>query len=154
MGKVALTVDGYFSQFWRLTVKFQSFWRLTVIKVARLEFLGGYLPRLSINYVGYGKKVTTTVLYKDENLGGIPPKKIQSSHLRPRVWVTSFTSVAININCCVLEFTYRNFEIFSDTSKLYRLVMSRESVFQNMFFQLRDSSEAGSPWRSAEIERF
>ena len=74
-GVVVLTVDGYFSQFWRLTVKFQSFWRLTVIKVAPLEFLGGYLPRLSINYVGYGKKATTTVLYKDKNLGGIPPKK-------------------------------------------------------------------------------
>ena len=69
--------DGWrlFFPIWRLTVKFQSFWRLTVIKVARLEFLGGYLPRLSINYVGYGKKVTTTVLYKDENFGGIPPKK-------------------------------------------------------------------------------
>ena len=65
--------------------------------------------------------------------------------IRPRVSVTSFTSVAININCCVLEFTYRNFEIFLDRSKLYRLVMSRESVFDNMFFQLRDSSEAGSP---------
>ena len=34
-------------------------------------FLEGYLPSLSINYVGmskrYGKKVTTTLLYKDEN---------------------------------------------------------------------------------------
>ena len=35
-------------------------------------FLGGYLPSLSINYVAmskdnYGKKVTTTVLYKGEN---------------------------------------------------------------------------------------
>ena len=36
-------------------------------------FLSGYLPRLSINHVGMskdnnGKKVTTTVLYKDENI--------------------------------------------------------------------------------------
>ena len=34
-------------------------------------FLGGYLPSLSLNYVGMSKdmekKVTTTVLYKDEN---------------------------------------------------------------------------------------
>ena len=34
-------------------------------------FLGGYLPSLSINYVGVSKdmekKVITTVLYKDEN---------------------------------------------------------------------------------------
>ena len=33
-------------------------------------FLAGYLPRWSINYIGmskrYGKKVSTTVLYKDE----------------------------------------------------------------------------------------
>lgn len=41
-----------------------------------------------------------------------------------------------------MAFHVQNFEIFSDTSKLYRLVMSGESVFENMFFQLRDSSEA------------
>ena len=37
----------------------------------KMDFLGGYLPSLSINYVGMSKdiwkKATTTVLYKDEN---------------------------------------------------------------------------------------
>ena len=45
--------------------------RFAKVKVARLDFLGLYLPTLSINYVGISKdmekKVTTTVLYKDEN---------------------------------------------------------------------------------------
>ena len=42
-------------------------------KVARLDFFwgGGHLPSLSINYAAMGKdmekKVSTTVLYKDEN---------------------------------------------------------------------------------------
>ena len=42
-----------------------------LIKVARLDFLGGYLPSLSINYVAMSKdmekRFPKTVLYKDEN---------------------------------------------------------------------------------------
>ena len=42
--------------------------------MARLVFLGGYLPSLSINYVAINKdiekNITTSVLYKDENFLG------------------------------------------------------------------------------------
>ena len=48
-------------------------WSLITLKVAWLDFLGGYLPSLYINYVGMSKDmgkrlyITTTVLYNDEN---------------------------------------------------------------------------------------
>ena len=48
-------------------------WSLITLKVAWLDFLGGYLPSLCINYVGMSKDmgkrlyITTTVLYNDEN---------------------------------------------------------------------------------------
>ena len=42
-----------------------------LFEVARLNFFGGYLLSLSVNYVAMSKdmekKITTTVLYKDEN---------------------------------------------------------------------------------------
>ena len=48
-----------------------SLFVLQVLRRLDWIFLGGYLPSLSINYVGMSKdmekKVTTTVLYKDEN---------------------------------------------------------------------------------------
>ena len=41
-----------------------------MVKVARRDFLGGYLPSLNVNYVGVSrvmeKIVTTAVLYKYE----------------------------------------------------------------------------------------
>ena len=44
---------------------------IKIIKVAQLDFLGGIPPRfehyLRQHEYRYGKKVTTTVLYKDEN---------------------------------------------------------------------------------------
>ena len=48
-----------------------SLFVLQVLRRLDWIFLGGYLPSLSISYVGMSKdmekKVTTTVLYKDEN---------------------------------------------------------------------------------------